>query len=81
MLGRALYELAQDCEYKIVSIEGGKKDNAIPREAHAVLAVKNGDVAAASAKESTSGDLPQRILSYRCRDYSDDRSGITGHNM
>ena len=50
MLGRALYELAQDCEYKIVSIEGGKKDNAIPREAHAVLAVKNGDVAAASAK-------------------------------
>lgn len=26
MLGRALYELAQDCEYKIVSIEGGKKD-------------------------------------------------------
>ena len=50
MLGRALYELAQDCEYKIVSIEGGKKDNAIPREAHAVLAVKNGDVTAASAK-------------------------------
>ena len=32
------------------SIEGGKKDDAIPREAHAVLAVKNGDVAAASAK-------------------------------
>ena len=78
MLGRALYELAQDCEYKIVSIEGGKKDNAIPREAHAVLAVKNGDVAAASAKVKA---LPQRILSYRCRDYSDDRSGITGHNM
>lgn len=37
ILGRALYELSKECEIRIVSADGGLKDNAIPRFAEAVV--------------------------------------------
>lgn len=39
ILGRVLYLIAQDCEIQIATIAGGEKDNAIPREAMATVAV------------------------------------------
>ena len=38
-MGRFLYGLKKKCEYELVSVNGGQKDNAIPRECTAVLAV------------------------------------------
>lgn len=39
LLGRSLYSLGQSLDFGIVSIQGGLKDNAIPREATAKLLV------------------------------------------
>lgn len=39
LMGRALNELANELEFNLVSINGGAKDNAIPREADAVIAI------------------------------------------
>ena len=45
LMGRLLATLLPSCDARIVSIEGGSKDNAIPRECEVVLAVPNADVA------------------------------------
>ena len=37
LLARILFELRNESEYVLVDMEGGLKDNAIPREAHALL--------------------------------------------
>lgn len=37
LLGRVLYEMNQKISYKIASVSGGNKDNAIPRTAHAFI--------------------------------------------
>lgn len=37
LLGRTLYELQKDFAFKLLSVQGGLKDNAIPREASAKL--------------------------------------------
>lgn len=39
LLGRALYQLRQKLEFSLESLEGGFKDNAIPREASAILII------------------------------------------
>lgn len=39
VLGRVLFEVLQEVDYQIISLEGGEKDNAIPREASATLLV------------------------------------------
>lgn len=39
LLGRILYALYDDVSFKLCEINGGNKDNAIPREADAVIAV------------------------------------------
>lgn len=39
LMGRFLYGFKKKCEYELVSVNGGQKDNAIPRECTAVLAV------------------------------------------
>lgn len=39
LLGRLLLQTYAECTFNLISIEGGSKDNAIPREANAVLAV------------------------------------------
>ena len=43
LLGRALQELMNKVSYNLVTIEGGSKDNAIPREADATIAVNSSD--------------------------------------
>ena len=43
LLGRALLQIGTVCPLNLISIEGGSKDNAIPREASAVVSV--GDTA------------------------------------
>lgn len=48
LLGRILYELGKTVPYALLSVSGGLKDNAIPREASAKLAVPTADVLAAS---------------------------------
>ncbi|MBQ5442139.1 MAG: M20/M25/M40 family metallo-hydrolase, partial [Oscillospiraceae bacterium] len=45
LMGRALYELSEKTELRIVDVHGGTKDNAIPRDASAVITVA--DAAAA----------------------------------
>ena len=41
LLGRILYELSTEVPLRIVSINGGAKDNAIPRKATAIVSVKD----------------------------------------
>jgi len=40
LLGRTLYELQKDFNFKLLSVQGGLKDNAIPREASARLLIE-----------------------------------------
>ncbi len=42
VLARVLYAISEKVDYSLVSINGGLKDNAIPREAVAVIAVESG---------------------------------------
>ncbi len=41
LLGRLLLETYRECDFNLVSIEGGSKDNAIPREANALVSVSD----------------------------------------
>lgn len=41
LLGRALYELKKEVSFELVSVNGGLKDNAIPREAFATLVLSS----------------------------------------
>ncbi len=41
LLARVLYGISVDTQMRIISVEGGKKDNAIPRKAKAVILVKS----------------------------------------
>ena len=41
ILGRVLYDLKEEFDFNIISVNGGLKDNAIPREAVAEIIVKN----------------------------------------
>ena len=41
LLGRILYEILNDFEIKLISIEGGSKDNAIPRYAKSEFIINN----------------------------------------
>lgn len=43
VLMRCLLQLDQEFNYGIVSVEGGQKDNAIPREARAIIVMKEDD--------------------------------------
>jgi dipeptidase D len=44
LLGRVLHAVAEEMGMEIVSLQGGSKDNAIPREAEAVLAVEGAEM-------------------------------------
>lgn len=44
LLGRILKELLSEVDFKLVSIDGGSKNNAIPREAKAVIAINENDL-------------------------------------
>ncbi|NLY21361.1 MAG: aminoacyl-histidine dipeptidase [Tissierellia bacterium] len=43
LLGRALYTVYKDIDFRVVDIEGGSKDNAIPRLASATIAIASED--------------------------------------
>lgn len=44
LMGRALYELDKKVKYRLISLSGGSKDNAIPRECSAGLVICEGDL-------------------------------------
>ena len=48
LLGRVLLELSEKTEYGLVSFDGGSKDNAIPREANAVIVAEDRERAVAA---------------------------------
>ena len=50
LMGRLLAALTPMCDVRIISVRGGSKSNAIPRECEAVLAVPNFDEASAVLK-------------------------------
>ena len=45
LMGRLLAMLSRETDMRVVSIEGGSKDNAIPRECTAILSVPNAEAA------------------------------------
>lgn len=45
VMGRLLASLAVECDFRLVSVDGGSKDNAIPRECVAVIATDDYDTA------------------------------------
>lgn len=51
LMGRVLAELYRKVKFNIVSIDGGSKDNAIPRECRAVIATKSASASIAAATE------------------------------
>lgn len=51
LLGRALYEISKKTELRILSLRGGTKDNAIPREAEAILAAADPAAAVSAVEE------------------------------
>ncbi len=60
LLGRALLQISSACKLNLVSIEGGNKDNAIPREASAVVSVSDieaFEAALEEVSESLGGEL------------------------
>ena len=63
-MGRALTELRNATDLRIIAVSGGAKDNAIPRDAVALVAVK--DLAAAEAAAKALGEALQN--EYRTAD-------------
>ncbi len=63
LMGRILTSLLGDINYNLVTIEGGSKDNAIPRECRALIAVKAEDADAAAAKVKAEADAIYAELS------------------
>ncbi len=51
LLGRGLYRIARASGLRLISVQGGSKDNAIPRQAEALLAVEDPEAAFAAAAE------------------------------
>lgn len=51
LLGRLLLSAAQATELRVVSVQGGLKDNAIPTEASAIVMAADPDAAAAAAEQ------------------------------
>ena len=51
LMGRALMEIMDRTELRLLTVSGGAKDNTIPRDAAALIAVKDPDAAKAVAKE------------------------------
>lgn len=57
LLGRALNELSKTVSYSLISVDGGLKDNAIPREAAAELMVAQEDFAELSSQAANWGNV------------------------
>ena len=70
LAGRFLYELAGKMDYALIELEGGLKDNAIPRTTRMLLAIDGGEKEI--LKEEAS-----RFTENLCREYSGTDDGIT----
>ena len=76
MLGRALREAHATVPFRLVSLDGGKSRNAIPRDAHAVVAVAaDRESRPPRARRVGRGDDPRRVREDRRRR---DRHGRVG---
>ena len=53
LMGRALCALLKQTELRLITVKGGSKDNAIPREAEALLAAADADTVIKAAAELT----------------------------
>ena len=62
LMGRVLNEISMNCELRLVSIYGGTKDNAIPRECEAIVAIDNAD-ALLSACETVEREIKSELVS------------------
>lgn len=51
LLGRLLYAVQNQSQLRLIAVAGGNKDNAIPREAQALLLAENADAVGAVAAE------------------------------
>ncbi len=60
LLGRLLRQAQAVCELRLVSLSGGGKDNAIPRDARATLAVARADAAALCRALTDAADAIRR---------------------
>lgn len=61
LMGRLLAALTQQQEMRLVSLDGGSKDNAIPRECEAVVAVSDVE-AAIQILTATASELTQELV-------------------
>lgn len=73
LMGRFLAVAAEKCDAHVVSVEGGSKENAIPRECTALIAVADRDAAEeilTSLAEQIAGELISldRSFSFVCED-------------
>lgn len=71
LLGRTLYELSQNVSFQITSVQGGLKDNAIPRDAIAELLVKN------EADLKTLTDITKQLNDIYKKEYQTTDSNVT----
>lgn len=44
LMGRVLKDLSKEVDFRLISLNGGSKDNAIPREADAIVGIKESDL-------------------------------------
>lgn len=71
LVGRILTKLVELTDLRIVSIRGGSKDNAIPRECTVTVAVPKGDAAAVAEKANLE-------IAAIARELSEDDAGFVG---
>lgn len=71
LLGRTLYELTQNVSFQLASVQGGLKDNAIPRDATAELLVNN------EADLKTLTDITKQLNVIYKKEYQTTDSNIT----
>ena len=74
LLGRLLFELNETFEYHLISIEGGQKDNVIPRDAYAEICIdpdsyeefeKNFDTLSKRYRDELSQSEPDLTLNFK----------------
>lgn len=56
LMGRVLAKVAEELDFNIVEINGGSKNNAIPREAECIIAVGSNDIKQVTDIVNTMGD-------------------------
>lgn len=56
VLGRVLYALSRQASLQLLAVEGGLKDNAIPREAHAQFILRTGEVSCEGTSDIHAGN-------------------------